>query len=315
MILINSGMEMLPKTKMKLGTRGSRLARRQWAEVGELLAARGIEAEEVIITTSGDTSLDRAIHEVSYGAFVRELDAHVLGGEMDAAVHSMKDIPADLPEGLVIAAVLSRASPFDLLITRDGRALEELPPGAVVGTASVRRRAQLLWHRPDLVIESLRGNVETRLRRLERGEYDAIILAEAGVERLGLVVQGRRLPFTPSPNQGAIAVTARADSPVLPLLRSLDHPPTRLEVEAERRIMELVGGGCAVPLGVLARYDGAGVEVEAELLTTDGRQRRAFSKSAAELDRTVEELGKELLEWIERGPEGRDRIPGDRHSD
>ncbi|MFQ6033627.1 MAG: hydroxymethylbilane synthase, partial [Candidatus Bipolaricaulia bacterium] len=284
---------------LKIGTRGSRLARRQWAEVGRLLAEEGVEAEEVIITTSGDALLDRAIHQVSYGAFVRELDAQVLGGEIDAAVHSMKDIPADLPEGLVIAAVLPRASPFDLLITRDGRALDGLPQGAVVGTASVRRRAQLLWHRPDLVIENLRGNIETRLRRLERGEYDAIILAEAGVRRLGLTVQGRRLPFTPSPNQGAIAVTARADSPVLPLLRELDHRPTRAEVETERRIMERVGGGCAVPLGILARHDGSGIEVEAEVLTTDGRQRRAFSKRAAELDLTVEELGKELLEWME----------------
>jgi len=302
---------------LKIGTRGSKLARRQWAEVGELLADEGIEAEEVIITTSGDAFLDRAIHEVSYGAFVRELDAQVLGGEIDAAVHSMKDIPPELPEGMVIAAVPPRASPFDLLITRDGRALDELPSGAAVGTASVRRRAQLLWHRPDLVIKNLRGNVETRLEKLERGEYDAIILAEAGVRRLGLTVQGQRLPFTPSPNQGAIAVTARADSPVLPLLRGLDHRPSRIEVEAERRIMEMVGGGCAVPLGVLARYDGSGIEVEAEVLTTDGRQRKALSRRASpeELDRTAEEIAKELLEWMESLPEGGDRTLDDRHPD
>lgn len=270
--------------------------------MGGLLAEKGIEAEEVIITTSGDAFLDRAIHEVSYGAFVRELDALVLGGEIDAAVHSMKDIPAELPEGLVIAAVLPRSSPFDLLITRDGSSLEELPQGAVVGTASVRRRAQLLWHRPDLVIENLRGNIETRLERLERGEYEAIVLAEAGVRRLGLTVRGRRLPFTPSPNQGAIAVTARADSPLLPLLRSLDHPPSRLEVEAERRIMERVGGGCGVPLGVLARVknNGAEIEVQAEILTTDGRWREALLKQVVpeELDRATEEIGKGLLKWM-----------------
>jgi len=302
---------------LKIGTRGSRLARRQWAEIGELLAKRGGEAEEVIITTSGDAFLDRAIHEVSYGAFVQELDVKVLGGEIEAAVHSMKDIPAELPEGIVIAAVPPRASPFDLLITRDGATLDELPPGAVVGTASVRRRAQLLWHRPDLAIKNLRGNVETRLEKLERGEYDAIILAEAGVERLGLPVQGQRLSFTPSPNQGAIAVTARADSPILPLLRSLDHPPSRVEVEAERRIMERVGGGCAVPLGVLARYNGSEVEVEAEILTTDGRQRKALSKRASpeELKRATEGVGKGLLEWMESLPQGGDRILDDRHPD
>jgi hydroxymethylbilane synthase len=300
---------------LKIGTRGSKLARRQWVEVGGLLSEKGIDAEEVIITTSGDAFLDRAIHEISYGAFVRELDEKVLRGEIDAAVHSMKDIPSDLPEGLTVAAVLPRASPFDLLITRDGSSLDELSQGAVVGTASVRRRAQLLWHRSDLIIKNLRGNVETRLRKLERGEYDAIILAEAGVRRLGLTVQGRRLPFTPSPNQGAIAVTARADSPALPLLRSLDHRLTRIEVEAERRIMERVGGGCAVPLGVLARHDNSEIEVEAEILTTDGRHRRIFSRrvSLEGLDRAAEEIGKELLEWMESLPGGRGQALGDHH--
>ena len=290
-----------------IGTRGSKLARRQSAEVGRLLAEKGAEVEEVIITTSGDAFLDRAIHKVGYGAFVRKIDAKVLEGELDAAVHSMKDIPSDLPEGLTIAAVLPRASPFDLLITRDGSSLEELPPGAVVGTASVRRRAQLLWHRPDLVVKDLRGNVETRLEKLERGEYDAIILAEAGVGRLGLTVRGRRLPFVPSPNQGAIAVTARVDSPHLPLLRSLDHRPTRIEVEAERMILERVGGGCAVPLGVLARCDDSSpddfkLELEAEALTADGRCRKVISKKTTleGLARAAEEIGEELLEWMVR---------------
>lgn len=290
---------------LKIGTRGSRLARRQWAEVGGLLAEQGAEVEEVVIATSGDVFLDEPIHEVSYGAFVREIDAKVLKGEIDAAVHSMKDIPSDLPEGLVIAAVLPRASPFDLLITRGGALLDELPQGAVVGTASVRRRAQLLWHRPDVVIKNLRGNVETRLGKLERGEYDAIILAEAGVNRLGLTVRGQRLPFTPSPNQGAIAVTARADSPALPLLRGLDHRSTRVEVETERGIMERVGGGCAVPLGLLARYDGSEIELEAEILTTDGGYRKAFSRRASPegLDRATAEIGKGFLEWMEGLPE------------
>ncbi len=175
----------------------------------------------------------------------------------------------------------------------------------MVGTSSVRRGAQLLWHRPDLVIKNLRGNVETRLGKLERGEYDAVILAEAGVRRLGLTTKGRRLPFTPSPNQGAIAVTARADSPALPLLRSLDHRPTRVEVDAERGIMERAGGGCAVPLGVLVRYDGSEIKLEAEILTTDGGYRKAFSRRASPegLDGATEEIGKELLEWMEGLPE------------
>ena len=303
---------MVDRMRMRIGTRGSRLARRQWAEVGRLLAGKGVDAEEVVIATSGDAFLDRAIHEVSYGAFVREIDAKVLGGEIDAAVHSMKDIPTDLPEGLTLAAVLPRASPFDLLISKDGVSLEELPPGAVVGTASVRRRAQLLWHRPELAVKNLRGNVETRLEKLERGEYDAIILAEAGVRRLGLTVRAQRLPFIPSPNQGAIAVTARADNPNLPLLRGLDHRPTRIEVEAERRLMERVGGGCAVPLGVLARHDDSVVKLEAEILTTDGRQRRIFPRRASleGLARAVEEIGKELLEWVGSLPEEGDHLSG-----
>lgn len=283
---------------LKIGTRGSRLARAQWAEVKRSLGERDIE--EVIITTTGDTFLERPVYELGgYGAFVRELDTKVLQGEIDAAVHSMKDIPAGLPQGLVIAAVLPRASPFDLLITEEGASLDQLPPEAVVGTSSVRRRAQLLWHRPDLAIKTVRGNVETRLRKLEQGEYNGIILAEAGVKRLGLIVRGKRLPFPPSPNQGAIAVTAKSNSPSLPLLRSLDHPPTRVEVEAERRIMEAAGGGCSVPLGILARYNGSEVEVKAEMLTTDGLNRKALSGriSSRRLAGGAAELGKELAAW------------------
>lgn len=281
------------KMRLKIGTRGSPLAKRQSAEVRRLLAGKGVDVEGIVITTSGDTFLDRAIHEIgSFGAFVREIDAKVLEGEIDAAVHSMKDIPSRLPEGLVIAAVLPRASPFDLLITKDGISLDELPPGAVVGTASVRRRAQLLWHRPDLVVKNLRGNIGTRLRKLAQGEYDAIILAEVGPKRLGLTVQGRRLPFIPSPNQGAIAVTARADSPALPLLGQLDHPQTRIEVETERRIMEGIGGGCALPLGILVRINGEAIKVEIELLTPDGSRRKNLSRRVPlkDIDRAIEEI-------------------------
>jgi len=256
-----------------VGSRGSPLALRQTETAISLLEARGAETTLVIVKTKGDHVLDLPLHRVSgRGLFVREIDDLMLSGEIDVAVHSMKDLPSKRPEGLVIAAVLPRDSPFDVLVSEDGAALEELEEGAVVGTCSMRRASQLRRARPDLVIESLRGNLETRLRKLEEGNYRAIVLAEAGIARMGYRPRCSVLDpekFVPSANQGAIAVvTTRGGAEEI--VREIDHPATRLEAEAERVILEAIGGSCVVPMAAFARLEGDELRVLAEVLSLDG---------------------------------------------
>jgi len=302
--------------------------------------------ELVEVETEGDRIRDELIHRLGrIGAFVHALDQEVVDGDCDAAVHSMKDMPTEFADGLVIAAVPKRARPDDLLVTEDGRELDELREGAVVGTSSLRRTAQLLNARPDLDVRPLRGNVDTRIekllapelqreheRRLGTGadeastelresnldpegvpedenedigdeykmgvdewfdslselerqamsqepdrEYDAIVLAEAGLERSGLKHQigTSRLPmdrFVPSPAQGAIAVTAVDDDAAARLRSKLDHPPTRVATTVERTILSELGGGCIAPLGIHATVQGNHVSVRAQVLSTDGTE-------------------------------------------
>jgi len=239
---------------------------------------------------------------------VREIDDLMLAGKIDVAVHSMKDLPSKRPGSLVIAAVLRRDSPFDVLVSEDGAALEELEEGAVVGTCSMRRAAQLRKARPDLVIESLRGNLETRLRKLKEGNYRAIVLAEAGMERMGYHPQYSILnpeKFVPSANQGAIAVVARRGE-IEEKVREIDHLPTRLEAECERVILEAIGGSCVVPMAAFARLDGDELRVIAEVLSLDGsRSVRVEGRVSAEdhirgakelSQRLVDEGGRDLAE-------------------
>ena len=256
-----------------MGSRGSPLALRQTKTAISLLEARGIETSLSIVKTRGDQVQDVPLHMVSgRGLFVKEIDDRMAAGEIDVAVHSMKDLPSKRPEGLVIAAVLPRDSPFDVLVSGDGATIDELEEGAVVGTCSMRRASQLRRARPDLVIESLRGNLETRLRKLDEGRYRAIVLAEAGIERMGYrprysVLDPKR--FLPSANQGAIAVVTtrgRAEDAV----GEIDHLPTRRETEVERVILEAIGGSCVVPMAAFARLDGGEILVEAEVLSLDG---------------------------------------------
>lgn len=258
---------------MIVGSRGSPLALRQTKTAISLLEARGEKTELVIVKTRGDQVLDLPLHMVSgRGLFVKEIDDRMAAGEIDVAVHSMKDLPSKRPEGLVIGAVLPRDSPFDVLVSDDGAPLSELEEGAVVGTCSMRRASQLRRARPDLVIESLRGNLETRLRKLEEGMYRAIVLAEAGIERMGYRPQYSVLDpesFLPSANQGAIAVVTtrgRAEEAV----GEIDHLPTRRETEVERVILEAIGGSCVVPMAAFARLRGDELFVEAEVLSLDG---------------------------------------------
>ena len=252
---------------IKIGTRGSKLALAQTETVIKKLGTLGIETEKVIISTQGDTTTQVPLHQIGgQGVFVRALDDAILAGTIDCAVHSMKDIPAYRPSGLFTAAVLKRDSPADYIAHRGS-----LGNVRVIGTSSTRRRAQLLRHDPDITIRDLRGNVDTRIRKLSAGEYDAIILAEAGLTRLGIRIQGERLPpekFVPSPNQGTIAVVSRADPSLMEILSALDHPQTRTDVIIERAVMEQLGGGCFTPLGIYCR-DG---HLIAEVLSLDGKR-------------------------------------------
>jgi hydroxymethylbilane synthase len=205
------------------------------------------------------------------GLFVAEIERALLEGHVDVAVHSAKDLPSEDPDGIVVAAVPERADPFDVLVTNVGG----LRPSAVVGTSSLRRRAQLARSRPDVIVREIRGNVDTRIRKLQRGELDGLVLAAAGLARLGLEVPSA-VPFpldemVPAPGQGCLAVQARRDDQAtLEVCRALDHEASRASFEAERRLMDLLGGGCALPLGAYAERREGGVRLLAIVVRPDG---------------------------------------------
>jgi hydroxymethylbilane synthase len=336
--------------QLRLGTRGSALARRQAGLVKEQLASRRLPVELVTVETTGDQIQDELIHELgTTGAFVRSLDQKVLDGDLDGAIHSMKDMPTDQPGELVVAGIPERATAGDVLVTPDGTALADLPEGATIGTSSLRRGAQLLGERLDLTIEGLRGNVDTRVEKLlaptlqreherrveayqdpepeddpekerERQEsksddesdeegggneefdrtpeewfddlseierqalerdpdvaYDAICLAEAGLERSGLLdhVEYERLDpatFVPAAGQGAIAVTALDGDVADQIHDRIDHPHTRVETTVERTILRELGGGCVAPVGIHAKLQGGVVTTTVRVLSRDGTE-------------------------------------------
>jgi hydroxymethylbilane synthase len=258
--------------KLRIGTRGSRLALAQSREVADAITASGVETELLTITTAGDRGADPASDPAGVkGLFVTEIVRALLDGEVDLAVHSAKDLPAVDTEGVVIAGVPERASALDVLVTRDG----DLRPGARVGTSSVRRRAQVFRLRPDVIVEDLRGNVDTRLRKLGDGEVDALIIAGAGLLRLGVVPEHAApmslAEMVPAPGQGCLAVQARAsDDATIEVLSALDHAASRMALEAERGLMARLGGGCALPLGAFAEPVPRGVKLLAIALSPDG---------------------------------------------
>ena len=246
-----------------LGTRGSQLAVAQSSLVARAITrATGRPVRLEIISTRGDQITDRPLAAIGgKGLFTAELEAALRAGEIDFAVHSLKDLPTEDPEGLVVAAIPARADPRDVVV---GAPLGSLPPGAVVGTGSLRRRCQLLALRPDLTIQGIRGNVDTRLRKLDEGDYDAVILAAAGLERLG--IQRTDLhplspeQVVPAAGQGALAIQASAARPdILALLASVEDAETRARVDAERAFLAAFGGGCHVAAACYARFEGAGV--------------------------------------------------------
>lgn len=256
---------------IRFATRGSDLALQQTRRVQNQIDA---ESRFEVVESTGDRFSEAEYSELgAQGVFVRELDLRVVEGSLDAAVHSMKDMPTERPEGLEIAAVLERDTPYDVLVSGDGSDLDELPAGAVVGTSSMRRQAQVLRYRDDLEVEDLRGNVPTRLEKLRDGDYDAVVLSAAGLERLGLDVDYVVLDpdhFVPSPNQGTVAVVAVEDSEAFSVLRAADDRRARVETTAERTVLDRVGGGCVVPMGVLARIHGEDIVVRAEVLSPGG---------------------------------------------
>lgn len=264
---------------MIIGTRGSQLALAQTENVARLLKEQGFETSIKIIKTSGDRFTDRPLHAVSggVGAFVRELDDVMLAGEVDIAVHSMKDMPTIRPQALPTVAVLKRDTPFDILLTYDGTPLDELPEQSIIGTSSLRRAAQIRRYRPDLITQELRGNIDTRLRKLKEGQYDGILLAKAGLERMGWELEGEILSpdfFCPSPNQGTVAVVTRAGIEAEAAVSRLDHTESRIVTEIERILISELGGGCTTPVGSYAELtpDKQEIHVRAEVLSLDGRE-------------------------------------------
>ena len=285
---------------LRIGTRGSKLALAQANHVSELLAKNGVKTEIKIIKTCGDTFTDRPLHEVQgFGVFVREIDDAMLEGRIDIAVHSMKDVPTERPSELTIAAVQKRDSPYDFLLTRDRKNLKDLPEGAVIGTTSLRRRAQLLRFREDFTIKDLRGNIDTRLRKLKEGQYDAILMAEEGLERMKWEIPGERLnpdDFVPSANQGTVVIVTKKGSEAETASRVLDDEKTRLETSIERIIIGILGGGCLVPIGAFARTEGDEIHVRGEVLSVDGKRCVKIDEfiNPAEYQHEAERLGNEL---------------------
>jgi hydroxymethylbilane synthase len=264
---------------LRIGTRGSLLAKWQAESVRkQLFALAGVEAEIVIIKTAGDKMQQVPLTQLGgKGIFIKELEDALLDESIDLAVHSVKDIPTEVPRGLSFPAVCRRDDIRDCLISPTGSTLENLRPGARVGTSSLRRRAQLLRLRPDLDIRELRGNVDTRLRKVGDGEYDAIVLAKAGLDRLGLSqrISETFAPelFMPAVGQGAIAVETRLnDNETGDLLSKLDDPETRAAIITERALLGALQGGCQVPIGAWARIERGEMVLEACVTSVDGQQ-------------------------------------------
>lgn len=268
------------RERLVLGTRGSRLAlwQAEWikAQLADLDPSVTVTLQR--IKTSGDKILDVPLATIGgKGLFVKEIEEALLRREIDLAVHSMKDVPTTLPNGLGILCIPRREDPRDALITRDGRRFVDLPAGARIGTSSLRRQAQLLHRRPDVQVEMLRGNLDTRLRRLREGQFDAIILAAAGLRRMGWEAEvSEYLPAEvslPAIGQGAIGIEGRTDDAFLVnLLARLDHPPSRVAVEAERALLGRLEGGCQVPIAAHAILTGQSVTLDGLIASVDGRE-------------------------------------------
>jgi hydroxymethylbilane synthase len=294
----------MPTVPLRIATRKSQLAMWQAEHVATLLrrAHTGLEIELVPMLTQGDRIQDRSLAAIGgKGLFIKELEVALEERRADIAVHSMKDLPGELPAGLTIAAVLERADPRDALLSKAAARLEDLPRGARLGTSSLRRQAQIMAARPDLRIEPLRGNVDTRLRRLDEGAMDAIVLACAGLMRLGLEsrITARLDPAIslPAVAQGVIGIECRgADTRTLALLRVLEHEDTHIAMDAERAFAHRLGGSCQSPIAAHARLDGRRLILDGLVAEPDG-SRLLRDSLAGSVDAPVA-LGHQLAERI-----------------
>ena len=293
------------KAVLKIGTRQSLLALWQSNHIAACLRKQYPECEVVLkkIVTKGDRILDVPLAQIGgKGLFTKEIEEDLLSGEVDLAVHSLKDMPTVLPEGLCLTAITERANVGDAFVSNDYACFEELPLGALVGTSSLRRKAQLLAARPDLTIRDLRGNVDTRLRKLDEGLYDAVILAAAGLERLG---HGDRIKAIipsdvclPAVGQGALAIECRTDdAEVRQMLDFLNDQPTVYATAAERAFLGLLEGGCQVPIGVHADVNGEQIKIEAIIAALDGSTvlRDTIEGAAVDAVALGQKLGKKML--------------------
>jgi hydroxymethylbilane synthase len=290
--------------KLIAGSRGSALALRQtnWAIEKLKHTNPDLEIEVIIIKTKGDKILDVPLAKIGdKGLFVKELEVALLNHEIDFAVHSMKDLPVNMPAGLCIAAVPERTDPSDVLVTK-GLRLTDLPPMARIGTSSVRRKAQLYAYRADLCITPLRGNLDTRLRKLDEGEYDGIIVAYAGLYRMGWIdrITEKLSPEVclPAAGQGALAIQARSDDKkTLELLQTLDDHSSHLAILAERSFLEALGGGCQIPIGVLGEVKGDDLTLSGVVVSPDGRHivRNSITGNAKNAISIGQELAQILL--------------------
>ncbi|NQW21222.1 MAG: hydroxymethylbilane synthase [Chloroflexi bacterium] len=293
---------------IKVGTRGSELALTQTGHVVDALkeANFGVEFEIVVIKTTGDIDQRQNLAALGVGVFVRELEAALLDKRVDLAVHSLKDMPSSLPPQFTLAAVPLREDPRDAFISRNGETLEEIPAGSRIATGSARRQALIKSLRPDLIVESLRGNVPTRLAKLDEADGpDAVILAAAGLNRLGLENRiTQHLPcsnFVPAVGQGALALETRmGDAPTIALAAKLNHEETHLEVSAERAFLDEIGGGCSASVSAHAKIRGKRLEFSAFASTPDGAS--IIRESLVDMADNAEEVGRKIGQlFVERG--------------
>ncbi len=289
--------------KLIFATRPSALAR--WQTKWVIRALRnlhpGLECEEKVITTQGDKILDKPLPEIGgKGLFTQELETELLSGAVHCAVHSLKDLPVENPIGLTVGSIPLRAEVRDALISKNNYTLDTLPAGATLGTSSLRRAAQILSRRPDVRTESLRGNVDTRLRKAMDDQYDAIILAGAGLTRLGLdnhVTEWLSLDvMLPAPGQGALAVQCRADDrETLNLLAALEDEATREAVTAERAFLSGLGGGCSVPVAAYAKVEGKTILLTGLVISEDGKKAIHVKRTGTNANRLGYELAQRAI--------------------
>ncbi|MGA8153162.1 MAG: hydroxymethylbilane synthase [Terriglobales bacterium] len=287
--------------RLRIGSRGSQLALWQAHHISALLREHGHEVELEIIKTTGDKITDVALAKVgTKGMFTKEIEEALAEGRVDLAVHSLKDLPTELPLGFEIAAVTRRESALDVFCSSKYASIEQLPQGALVGTSSLRRQAQLKAFRPDVMISPLRGNVDTRLRKLEAGEYDAVILAAAGLNRLGKTqwIKQTLSPdvMCPAAGQGALGIEIRAgDSVTRQHIGFLDNPAARATTTCERALLNQLGGGCQVPIGAFAEVRDSGLHLEAVVAHPDGSQVLREAREGADPVQLGESVGDTLL--------------------